>query len=95
MFLRGIDISEKAGKVLKPLDVSRLPVSLKTLKILFCGTVCQSIIPHMFNEDQKEIQMEMVGDLFSAVDKDPSLLGTIATGDEKWYFLYDPQSKRR
>lgn len=38
--------------------------------------------------------MEIVGDLTSAVDKDHSLLDRIGTGDEKWYFLYNPQSKR-
>ena len=56
--------------------------------------VCQQIIPRMLNEDQKAIRIEVAGDLISAVDKDPSLLGRIVIGDEKWCFLYDPQSKR-
>lgn len=56
--------------------------------------VCQHIVPRMLSEDQKGIRMEMAGDLITAVDKDPSLLGRIVTGDEKWCFLYDPQSKR-
>ncbi|GFV44734.1 hypothetical protein TNCV_562851 [Trichonephila clavipes] len=40
--------------------------------------------------------MEIAGDLFSTVDKDPSQQqhSRIATRDEKWCFLFDPQSKR-
>ncbi|XP_035214798.1 protein GVQW3-like [Stegodyphus dumicola] len=45
--------------------------------------VCQHVIPHMLNVDQKGIRMEMPGDLISTVDKDPSFLGRIVTGDEK------------
>ena len=48
----------------------------------------------MLNKDERAIGMEMVGDLISAVDKDPPLLGRIVTGEEKWCFLYNPQSKR-
>ncbi|GFU82894.1 hypothetical protein TNCV_266911 [Trichonephila clavipes] len=36
----------------------------------------------MLHEDQKAIRMQMMGDLISAVDEDPSLLGRIVTGDE-------------
>ncbi|XP_035232093.1 protein GVQW3-like [Stegodyphus dumicola] len=43
--------------------------------------VCQHIIPRMLNVDQNGIRMEMVEDLILAVDKDPSLLGRIVTGD--------------
>ncbi|GFW72545.1 hypothetical protein TNCV_3797731 [Trichonephila clavipes] len=38
--------------------------------------------------------MKITGGLISAVAKDASLIGRIVTGNEKWCFLCDPQSKR-
>ncbi|GFT60102.1 hypothetical protein TNCV_2687641 [Trichonephila clavipes] len=64
------------------------------IKDLDTHSVCRDIIPLMLNNDQKAIQMEMVDYLISAVDKNITLVGRIATGDEKWCFLFDPKSKR-
>ena len=55
--------------------------------------VHQHIVPHMLKEDQKVICVKKEGDLISAVDKDPTLLGKIVTADEKWCFLFHLQSK--
>ncbi|GFU53002.1 hypothetical protein TNCV_1142911 [Trichonephila clavipes] len=49
----------------------------------------------MFNENQKVVQMELVGNLISAVAKDPSLLGRIVTGDERWRFYTIPQQSKK
>ncbi|GFW80214.1 mariner Mos1 transposase [Trichonephila clavipes] len=52
--------------------------------------VCQHIVLRKLNENR----VELVEDLILAIDKDLSLMGRIVTGDEKWCFLYNPQSKR-
>ncbi|GFX22911.1 hypothetical protein TNCV_3911581 [Trichonephila clavipes] len=94
--LRGINASQKAGKVSKmtnALDVRRLPAQLKTSR-RFLRRLCQHIVSRMLNEDQKAIRMGMAGDLNSAVNKDPTLLNGIVNGDQKWCFLYNKQSKR-
>ncbi|GFT17662.1 hypothetical protein TNCV_2587701 [Trichonephila clavipes] len=56
--------------------------------------VCQHMVPCMLNEGQKAIRIKMTGDVILPVDKDPSLLGRVVTGNDKWYFLYDSHSKR-
>ncbi|GFY36205.1 hypothetical protein TNCV_4845771 [Trichonephila clavipes] len=59
--------------------------------------VYQHIVPRILNEDQKAIRMEMVGDLISPIDKDPSLLGKIITGNEKkcFYATLNPRQYRQ
>jgi hypothetical protein len=37
--------------------------------------------------------MNICGNLIDGADKDGTFPNQIVTGDEAWYFLYDPQQK--
>ncbi|GFW95486.1 hypothetical protein TNCV_1721881 [Trichonephila clavipes] len=96
--LSDINISKKVGKVSKKLDaldVRRIPTPLRTSKrFLRRYGVSTHRTPHVKGNPKAISNGGMAGNLISAVDKDPSLLGRIVTGEERWCFFYISQSKR-
>jgi hypothetical protein len=55
--------------------------------------VTQHIVPRVLTQDKRDDRMSICGDLIDSADKDETFLNRIITGDEKLYFLYDPQLK--
>jgi hypothetical protein len=44
-------------------------------------------------DEQKALRLQAYQEFIQCVDDDPTLLNSVETGDETWYFQYDPQAK--
>ncbi|KAL4136294.1 hypothetical protein QTP88_007842 [Uroleucon formosanum] len=57
--------------------------------------LCANIVPKNLLTEQKHVQMSISQDCLEQVEADPTLLDRVITGDESWYFQYDPETKRQ
>lgn len=57
--------------------------------------VCNSVVPKMLMEDQKECCVLRCRELLDLIQNDPNLLNSVVTWDECWMFKYDPESRRK
>ncbi|GFV13776.1 uncharacterized protein TNCV_3957911 [Trichonephila clavipes] len=71
------------SKIAESVGISEATCQQILAKDLNMHRVCQHIVPRILSEDQKAIRMELMRNLISAVDIDPSLTGRNFTGDEK------------
>ena len=85
---------QRICEIAQSMGYQRLYVSEYWLRVLTCTGYVNTSFSTFLPQDKKAVRMEMVIDLISAVEKDPSLLCRIVIGGEKWCFLYYPQSKR-
>ena len=53
--------------------------------------VTKHSVPRILTQDQRDVRLEICGDLISSADDEPTFLKRIITGGEIWCFLYDPQ----
>ncbi len=51
-------------------------------------------VPHTLNNQQKQHQLEMARDLQRRFRRAPTLKDRIVTGDESWFWCYEPKMKR-
>jgi hypothetical protein len=52
-------------------------------------------VPRLFNNDQRDHQVQVCTELQKAVRHDPNLLSRVIGGDESWLCNYDPEAKQR
>lgn len=57
--------------------------------------LCAKMVPKNLSAEQKHEQMSISQDCLVQVEADPTLLDRVITGDESWYFQYDPEKKRQ
>ncbi|KAL4085118.1 hypothetical protein QTP88_027410 [Uroleucon formosanum] len=57
--------------------------------------LCANMVPKNLLAEQKHVQMSISQDCQEQVEADPTLLDRVITGDESWYFQYDPETKRQ
>ncbi|KAL4136407.1 hypothetical protein QTP88_007955 [Uroleucon formosanum] len=57
--------------------------------------LCANMVPKNLLAEQKHVQMFISQDCLEQVEADPTLLDRVITGDESWYFQYDPETKRQ
>ncbi|KAL4136456.1 hypothetical protein QTP88_008004 [Uroleucon formosanum] len=57
--------------------------------------LCANMVPKNLLAEQKHVQMSISQDCLEQVEADPTLLDRVITGDESWYFRYDPETKRQ
>lgn len=57
--------------------------------------LCAKMVPKNLTEEQKEHRASVAEDCLQQVEDDPTLLDRIITGDESWFFQYDPETKRQ
>ncbi|GBN79472.1 hypothetical protein AVEN_131700-1 [Araneus ventricosus] len=57
--------------------------------------ICARFVPHKLSDEQKQHRMQTSGDFIDACDRNPQFLETIVTGDESWFYQYDPETKRQ
>ncbi|KAL4136373.1 hypothetical protein QTP88_007921 [Uroleucon formosanum] len=57
--------------------------------------LCANMVPKNLLAEQKHVQMSISQDCLEQVEADPTLLDRVITGDESWYFQYDPETKRQ
>lgn len=56
---------------------------------------CAKMVPKNLSAEQKHQRMSIAQDWFDQVESDPTLLDHVITGDESWFFQYDPETKRQ
>ncbi|XP_052748163.1 protein GVQW3-like [Galleria mellonella] len=57
--------------------------------------LCAKMVPKNLSEEQKQHRMTVAEDCLEQVGNDPTLLDRVITGDESWFFQYDPETKRQ
>ena len=57
--------------------------------------LCSRFVPHSLTPEQREDRVTSCQDIIAMADADKKFFNKIITGDETWYFAYDPESKRQ
>ncbi|KAJ4427673.1 hypothetical protein ANN_25322 [Periplaneta americana] len=77
--------------IAEELDISKDTVHTIVRDDLGKRKICSRFVPHKLTDEQKAKRMETSGDFISMCDQDPLVLKTIVTGDETWYYQFDPE----
>jgi len=56
--------------------------------------VAAKFVPSLLTEDQQKSWLTVCQDLKRELENDPNFLSRVITGDESWYYGYDPESKQ-
>jgi len=54
--------------------------------------ICAKIVPR---KQQRDARVSFCADLLEQVEADPKLMERVITGDESWFFQYDPETERQ
>ncbi len=54
--------------------------------------LCAKMVPKNLSVEQKHERMAAAQDCLEQVESDPTLLDRVITGDESWFFQYDPET---
>jgi hypothetical protein len=57
--------------------------------------VCARVVPHSLTPEQREDRVTSCQDNIAVADAYNFFFNKIITGDETWYFAYDPETKRQ
>lgn len=57
--------------------------------------ICAKLVPKVLTEQQKENREAVAKDLLERIEEDPQFFDNVITGDESWFFEYDPETKRQ
>lgn len=57
--------------------------------------ICASSVPYCLTDEKKALRLEACQEFIQSVHDDCSLLDSVETGDQTWYFQYDPQAIRQ
>lgn len=52
-------------------------------------------VPHNLKENQKQIRVQYAKEIIRSAQNDKNFLYSIVTGDETWFFAYEPETKRQ
>jgi hypothetical protein len=47
------------------------------------------------NDDQKARRNEVSAEILERLETEPGLLNRVITGDESWFFEYDPETRKQ
>jgi len=56
--------------------------------------VAAKFVPHLLTQDQKNTRLTLCQEFKNQIESDPAFLSNVITGDESWWFGYDPETKR-
>jgi len=57
--------------------------------------ICAKMVPRNLTEQQWDARVSVCAQLLEEVEADPQLMERVITGDESWFFQYDPETKRQ
>jgi len=57
--------------------------------------LCAKMVPKNLSDEKKAHRMNIAQNCLEKVESDPTLLDRVMTGDESWFFQYDPKTKRQ
>jgi hypothetical protein len=73
--------------------INRETVCNILVKYLRKNKVCARFVPHLLKPDQEHQRAASSAEFVEMTDDDRNVLKRIATGDESWCFMYDPERK--
>ena len=80
-------------------DCRLIPQMIKSqdicLEDLGMRKFCAKIVLRLLDVDPKEHRMQVSQDFIECLQIDPNLLCRVITGDETWFFEYDPENNRQ
>ena len=53
------------------------------------------MVPRNLTEQQRDVRASVCAELLKQVEADPELMERVITGDESWFFQYNPETKRQ
>ena len=56
-------------------------------------TVSAKSVPKLLTMEQKQLRLEVSQDMLDYANSNPESLNIVATGDESWFYGYDPETK--
>ena len=57
--------------------------------------IAAKFVPRILNNNQRYIRIQVCSELQETVWDDPSFLSRVITGDELWFFGYNPETKQQ
>lgn len=57
--------------------------------------ICAKLVLKILTNEQKQYRQTVSKDLLKRIEEDPYFFDNVITGDESWFFEYDPETKRR
>ena len=57
--------------------------------------ICAKMVPRNLTQQQRDARVSVSAELLEQVEADPDLMERVITGDESWFFQYDPETKRQ
>jgi hypothetical protein len=57
--------------------------------------MCAQMVPRNVTEQQRVARLSVCPDLLEQVEGDPELMDRVITGEERWFFQYDPETKHQ
>ena len=57
--------------------------------------ICAKMVPRNLTQQQQNARVSVSAELLEQVEADPDLMERVITGDESWFFQYDPETKRQ
>jgi hypothetical protein len=59
-----------------------------------CARSEHEVVPENFDDDQKARQKVVSAEVSERLETEPKFLNLVITGDERWFFEYDPETNR-
>ena len=56
--------------------------------------VTAKFVPRFLTAEQKDDQVSICTDLHDQAQNDPNFVSSVITGDERWVYGYDPETKQ-
>ncbi|GFX68542.1 histone-lysine N-methyltransferase SETMAR [Trichonephila clavipes] len=57
--------------------------------------ICTKLVPKVLTDVHKQSREAVSKDLLERVEEDPHFFNNVITGEESWFFQYDPETKRQ
>jgi hypothetical protein len=75
------------------LNINESTVHRTVTQDLNLRKVCADMVPKIWNDDQKARRIEVSVEMLEQFETEPDFLNRVVTGDEIWFFEYDPETK--
>jgi len=56
--------------------------------------IAAKFVPHLLTQDKKKHSFDLCQELKNQIESDPNFLSKVITGDEIWFYWYDPETKQ-
>jgi hypothetical protein len=76
-------------------NMNRETARLILTKKLGMMKICAKILPRHLTKQQRDARLSVRADLLEQMEAGPELMDRVITGDESWFFHYDPETKRQ